>query len=74
MIYAAGLSYLFMALVFMAAGIPVYMKAHRDLAEETPEGNTVPECFTQKEMLAALLLCAAALAAIICFAAGIIKL
>ena len=47
---------------------------HRDLAAETPEGKPVPECFTRKELLAALILCAAAVAAIICFALGIIKL
>ena len=74
MICAAGLSYLFMAFVFMAAGIPVYIRARKDLAAETPAGKEVPECFTRKELFAALLLCAAALAAVICFAAGIIKL
>ena len=74
MIYAAGLTYLFMAFVFMAIGIPVYMKAHRELVREAAGGKDIPPCFTPAELFAALLLCAAAVAAIICFAAGKIKL
>ena len=58
----------------MAIGIPVYMKAHRELVRESAGGKDVPPCFTPAELFAALLLCAAAVAAIICFAAGKIKL
>lgn len=74
MIYAAGLSYLFMALIFMAAGIPLYIRAHQELVKEPEEGKTRDACFTPGEMLCALLLCAAAIAAIICFATKVIKL
>ncbi|MBQ7403653.1 MAG: amino acid permease [Lentisphaeria bacterium] len=75
MIYAAGLSYLFMALVFMAVGIPVYIRAHQELSAEPPQaGKTVPPCFTKGELICAVALCFAAIAAIICFAMKIIKL
>ena len=74
MIYAAGLSYLFMALIFMAAGIPLYIWAYRERAEEAKEKLNVDACFTKGELICALLLCAAAVAAIICFATKIIKL
>ena len=74
MIYAAGLSYLFMALVFMAAGIPVYIKAHQESAEKPEEGKTAEACFTKTELICAVLLCIAAIAAIICFATKVIKL
>ena len=74
MIYAAGLNYLFMAFVFMAAGIPFYMKAHKECVAEAKKGDTVPPCFTQTELFFALLLCAAAITAILCFSTGIIKL
>ena len=74
MIYAAGLSYLFMALIFMAAGIPVYIRAHQEQVQNPEEGKNAGPCFTQKELLCALLLCAAAIAAIICFATKLIKL
>ena len=74
MIYAAGLSYLFMALIFMAAGIPLYIRAYRERAEEANEKLNIESCFTKGELICALLLCAAAVAAIICFATKIIKL
>ena len=74
MIYAAGLSYLFMALVFMALGIPVYIKAHQEAAASPEEGKSAEACFTKTELICAVLLCAAAAAAIICFATKVIKL
>ena len=63
-----------MALVFMALGIPVYIKAHKEQEEDAVPGKTVPPCFTRVELMCALLLCAAAVAAIVCFATKIIKL
>ncbi len=57
LIYAAGLNYLLMALIFMAAGIPVFMRARHQNAPHEP-------AFTAGERFAAGVLVVAALFAI----------
>ena len=63
-----------MILIFMAAGIPLYIRAYRERAEEANERLNIEACFTKGELICALLLCGAAVAAIICFATKIIQL
>ena len=66
LIYAAGLSYLLMAVVFIAVGIPVYVWARR-------QNNPMGRCFTCGERRLAGLLILVALVAIYAFVRGIIK-
>lgn len=66
LIYAAGLQYLLMAVIFMALGIPVYIWARR---QNNPEGKT----FSKREALLAGALVVIALLAIYAMATGIIK-
>lgn len=66
LIYAAGLNYLLMALIFMALGIPVFVHARRQSAPGAP-------VFSADERAAALLLGIAALFAVYAMAAGIVK-
>ena len=66
LIYAAGLSYLLMAVVFISAGIPVYIWARK-------ESNPMGRCFTCSERKLAGLLILIALIALYAFARGIIK-
>ena len=62
LIYAAGLNYLLMALVFIALGLPIYLWA---------KGENNRMSFTEKVLASALV--AIALFAIYAFARGIIK-
>lgn len=66
LIYAAGLQYLLMAVIFMALGIPVYIWArHQNTPEQKP--------FTTREALLAGALIIIALCAIYAMSTGIIK-
>ena len=65
--YAAGLEYLLMAVVFIALGIPVYLRARKD----TPSADPI---FTCAERRLALALIVIALGAIYAFSRGLISL
>lgn len=67
LIYAAGLEYLLMAVIFMAIGIPVYIWARR----QNDENDRV---FTKREACLAGVLVILALVAIYAMATGIIKI
>jgi arginine:ornithine antiporter/lysine permease len=66
LIYAAGLNYLLMALIFMAVGIPVFIWARKQSAPEEP-------AFSAGERFAAGILVVAALFAIYAMAVGIVQ-
>ena len=65
LIYAAGLNYLLMALIFVAIGIPFFVWAKKQRQPEQP-------AFTNGESIIALLLALAALFALYALARGII--
>jgi len=65
LIYAAGLNYLLMALIFMALGIPVYVYARH-------QNNENEEAFTAGERFSALILVVLALFGIYAMYKGII--
>ena len=65
LIYAAGLNYLLMALIFMAIDIPVFIHARRQNAPHEP-------AFSAGERFAAWILVAAALFAIYAMATGVV--
>jgi len=67
LIYAAGLSYLLMAVVFIALGIPVYMIARK----EQNDGQPV---FKKHEQLLVSLFIILAIFAVYAFVRGIIKI
>ncbi len=67
MIYAAGLKYLLLAVIFMALGIPVYIWGRQ---ENTPQGKI----FSKKEFCFALLLVILSVVAIYAMITGIIKI
>ena len=67
LIYAAGLKYLFMAFVFIALGIPVFMVARRENAPDKP-------CFSGAEKIIMVLILMLACSAIYAFASGILTL
>lgn len=67
LIYAAGLSYLLMAVVFIALGIPVYMWARKENASGRPIFNRVEKCLVWIFILLAIF-------AIYAFVRGIIKI
>ena len=66
LIYAAGLEYLLMALIFMAAGIPVFVYARRQNVPGEP-------VFAAEEKTAAWILGGAALFAVYAMAVGIVS-
>lgn len=66
LIYAAGLSYLLMALIFMALGIPVYIHARLQNAPNEP-------VFSSNERWMVIVLVAAALFAVYAMAVGIVS-
>lgn len=68
MIYAGGLKYLLMALVFQLIGIPVFIAARKQNCQANEN------IMTEKEKFAAYLIFAAALLGVILLAAGKIKL
>ena len=67
LIYAAGLSYLFMAVIFIALGIPFYIWARKD-------AGVKGDVFNSKELILAGILVLIAIGAIIAFYAGYIKI
>lgn len=67
LIYAAGLKYLFMAFIFLALGIPVFIMARKQAKDGKP-------CFTEKEKGSVLFILLVAVCAIIAFASGWLKI
>lgn len=67
LLYAAGLEYLLMAVVFIAVGIPFYIWARHDTPENAP-------LFTRGEKVLAGTIIAVAIAAIYAFSRGLITL
>ena len=67
LIYAAGLSYLFMAVIFIALGIPFYIWARKD-------AGVKGDVFNSKELILAGILVLIAIGAIIAFYAGYIEI
>ncbi len=67
LIYAAGLKYLMLAVIFMALGIPVYVWAKRQNEPDAP-------FFTHKEKCLAILMVFIAFIAIYSMMSGIVKL
>ena len=67
LVYAAGLKYLFMAFVFIALGIPVFMVARRQNAPTEP-------CFSKHEKVVMVLILLIAFAAIYAFTGGLLTL
>lgn len=67
LVYAAGLKYLFLAAIFLALGIPVFIWARR----QTQDGKPT---FEKMEKVIAALLVLVALAAVYAFSRGLIKL
>lgn len=66
MIYAAGVQFMLMAFVFLAVGIPFFIRARKDAGDEM--------IMTGRERFAAALIVAVAILAVILFSAGIVKL
>ena len=77
LMYAAGLSYLLMAVVFIACGIPFYIWARKEqgasLIAETKTPRTEP-CFNESEKALCLAIIIIALVAIYVFARGLVIL
>lgn len=67
LIYAAGLHYLFMAIIFIALGIPVYIRARKDSAKNEP-------VMDEKEKIIAAVIILISIAAIIAFGTGYVKI
>lgn len=67
LIYAAGLNYLLMAVIFMAAGIPVFIWSRRQASQQE-------KAFTVGECALAILLITISLWAIYAFSHGIVSL
>ena len=67
LLYAAGLEYLLMAVVFIAVGIPFYIWARHDTPENAP-------LFTRGEKVLAGAIVAIAIAAVYAFSRGLITL
>jgi len=75
MIYAAGLQYLLMAFVFQLIGIPVFIWARRNDAQDALQRGAEPEpCFTGAEKIGAAFVIVVAVAALILFATDTVKL
>jgi arginine:ornithine antiporter/lysine permease len=66
LIYAAGLSYMLTAVIFIACGIPVYIWARR-------EEQTTQKCFTCNERRIAVTLILVAIFAVYAMVRGIIS-
>ncbi len=71
MIYAAGLTYLLMAFVFLVLGIPIFIWARKNTLEDTKKDESV---FTKWELTGAIVVGVLALGAIIAFATGAVSL
>ncbi|MGN0016864.1 MAG: amino acid permease [Candidatus Avelusimicrobium sp.] len=67
LVYAAGLKYLFLAVIFLALGIPVFIWARK----QKKDGNPV---FTRGEVAVVTLLVIAAVAAVYVFSRGLVSI
>ncbi|MGN0024307.1 MAG: amino acid permease [Candidatus Avelusimicrobium sp.] len=67
LVYAAGLKYLFLAVIFLALGIPVFIWARKQKKDGTP-------VFTRGEMAVVTLLVIAAVAAVYVFSRGLVSI
>jgi arginine:ornithine antiporter/lysine permease len=67
LIYAAGLEYLLMAVIFMAIGIPVYIWARK---QNSPKENV----FSKKEFAMAVLMVAVSVVAVYAMSTSIVKI
>ena len=67
LLYAAGLKYLFLAVIFLALGIPVFIWARKQKADGSP-------LFSQAEKIVVALLVLCALGAIYVFSRGLVSL
>ena len=67
LVYAAGLKYLFLAVIFLAAGIPVFVWARRQQNDGKP-------VFSKGEVAVAVLLVLFALSAIYVFSRGLVSI
>ncbi len=75
MIYAAGVSYLLMAFVFLVLGIPVYVWARSNArADAKEEAEKSLPFFTKWELIGASVIVVVAIGAVIAFATGKINL
>ncbi len=83
MIYAAGLTYLLMAFIFLMIGIPVYIWARHDsfqaqkenaASADHPAGQTNQKYFTKMELAGAICIVIVAVIAIVLFATDKVKL
>jgi arginine:ornithine antiporter/lysine permease len=66
-VYAAGVKYLFMAVIFLALGIPVFMWARKEKRDNLP-------VFTAQEKMLVFLLLVFALGAVYTFCHGHVSL
>ncbi|MBO5011394.1 MAG: amino acid permease [Elusimicrobiaceae bacterium] len=67
LVYAAGLKYLFLAVIFLALGIPVFIWARKQKKDGSP-------VFTRGEVAVVTLLVIAALAAVYVFSRGLVSI
>ena len=67
LVYAAGLKYLFLAVIFLALGIPVFMWARKQKKDGSP-------VFTHGEVAVVTLLVLCAVAAVYVFARGLVSI
>ena len=67
LVYAAGLKYLFLAVIFLALGVPVFIWAR---CQQTDDGNI----FTPGEKVVCTLLVLFALTAVYVFARGLVSI
>ena len=75
MIYAAGFTYLLMAFVFLTLGIPVYVWARKNAAQDTADPLEKKQpIFTKCELVGAVCIVLVAVGALIAFVTGKIKL
>lgn len=67
LVYAAGLKYLFLAVIFLALGIPVFIWARKQKKDDSP-------VFTRGEVAVVTLLVIAAVAAVYVFSRGLVSI
>ena len=65
MIYAAGLSYLAMAFVFLAIGIVIFIWARHEVISSNDHTDVPEHCFSVKELIAAVLIVVIALGSLV---------
>jgi len=75
MIYAAGLTYMLMAFIFIVLGIPVYIWACKNKEEDSAKaGESIQPMFTKYELIGAIVIGIVAVIAVIAFATGKVNL